>query len=257
MTQRRADRPITLISSRARFLAPAAIASAMLVRRGITVSAQATATPDSLLESAIVAMSELDSFAFHLTTHGGETLFMEGISLNEVTGSVERPNRFTATAEVSLIIATIELTMISADGRLWFTDPFGAAGSWQEIPLSDFADVDPTVVINPDRLLIPALSIIENPTVLGEEELEPGVVATRIDGTVDLSTVTGITGTPAAGEFGFSLPDQMPFSVWIDGESLVRRIEVSGPILPLESDSIVRRVDIFGFNEPVDIQPPS
>ena len=257
MTQRRGSQPATLISNRARLLAPAAIATALFARGAFASAAQGSDSPDSLLESAVIAMTELDSFSFHMTTREGETRFFEGIALKEVTGSVQRPNLFRADAKVDLMLATITLTMISADGRLWFTDPFGSRDTWREVPLDEFDEIDPTVVINPDRLLLPALSLIAEPMLSGEEDLDEGARAKRIDGSVDLRAVTGLSGSTAEDEFGFSLPEGVPFSVWIDSDSLVRRIEVSGPILPLEPDSIVRRVDLFGFNEPVDIQPPN
>lgn len=209
-----------------------------------------------MLEAAVVAMSKLNSFSFTLTTREGETQFIEGIILQGVTGSVERPASFTATAEVDLILATIEFTIISVDGRVWFTNPLGDADTFEEIDLGEMSGFDPTVVINPDRLLIPALSTIESPILVGEEELEDGVRANRIDGTVNLAKVAGVDATPVANDIGFTLPELVPFSVWIDADSLVRRIEVTGPILPEEDEGIVRRVDIFGFNEEVDIQAP-
>jgi hypothetical protein len=255
MTQRSAVYHDMLISNRARLLAPAALATAFMLRPTFA-AAQAPTEVEALLESAVSAMSELDSFSFTLTTLNGETQFVEGITLQEIAGAVERPASFTATAEVDLIIATLEFTIISVDGRLWFTNPLGDGETFEEIDLSELTDFDPTVVINPDRLLIPALSTIESPVLVGEEELEDGVRANRIDGTVNLAKVAGLDATPVANDLGFTLPELVPFSVWIDADSLVRRIEVTGPILPEEADDIVRRVDIFGFNEEVDIQAP-
>jgi hypothetical protein len=257
MTQRSARMIEAPISHRARLIAPATFAAALLLRRVSSAGAQATPTAESLLESAVTAMAALESFAFKLTTLEGETQFIEGITLNDVSGAVQRPNSFTATAEIELIIASLKFTIISTDGRLWFTDPFGDGETYQEISLSEFGNFDPTLVINPDRLLLPALSAISAPILVGEEELEDGVRANRIDGIVNLASVTGLAGTPEASELGFSFPEEVPFSVWVDAESLVRRMDVTGPILPDEAENIVRRVDFSAFNELVDIQPPA
>jgi hypothetical protein len=255
VTQRCAGYPDTLISNRARLLAPAAVATAFMLwpRAGAT---QGTPEAETLLETAVRAMSELESFSFVLTTLEGETRFIEGITLKDVAGSVERPASFTATAEVDLILATLEFTIISIDGRLWFTNPLGDGETFEEIDFGGMGEFDPTVIINPDRLLIPALSTIESPVIAGEETLEDGVMATRVNGTVNLAEVAGVAGTPVSNDLGFSFPESVPFSVWIDADSLVRRIEVTGPILPEEPDGIIRRVDLFGFNEDVDIVAP-
>ena len=177
------------------------------------------------------------------------------ITLREVTGAVQRPDRFTATAEFDLLVATIEITIVSRDGRLWFTNPFG--DGFEEIDISEFGAFDPTVVINPDRLLLPALSTVEDPIIAGLETLEDGTVTTRIDGTVDLGAVAGLDGSPTAEEPGISFPESLPFSVWIDADSIVRRIQIVGPILPEEEPGIIRQVDLLAFNEPVDIPLPS
>lgn len=256
MTQRSANLFFTPVSARTRVVAPVAFAAALIAGGRANVFAQATPTVESLLESSVTAMAGLDSFAFTITTLNGETQFVEGITLKDLSGAVERPDRFMGTATVELIVASLKLTIISADGRLWFTDPFGDGDTYQEIDLGGLDGFDPTVVINPDRLLLPALSLVESPTLVGEETLEDGTVASRIDGIVNLAQVTGLAGTQEAEELGLTLPEQMPFSVWIDGESLVRRIEATGPILPAESDSIIRRVDLYDFNVPADIQPP-
>ena len=257
MTQRCADLFKSTHSNRARLLAPTALAGALLLRNVAFAGAQATISADVMLEQAATAMAELDSFSFELTTLEGETVFLEEITLKNVSGAVLRPNTFTAAAEFDLIIATLDLTIISANGKLWFTDPFGDGDTYQEIDLADMGEFDPTVVINPDRLLIPALSIVQSATIAGTEQLEDGTETTRIDGTVNLADVVSGSGTPTPDELGFTFPEEVPFSVWIDDDSLVHRIEVTGPILPGEADSIIRRVDLFGFNEPVDIQLPN
>ncbi len=257
MPQRRAEFFATSLSSRARLLAPAALAiTALAGGRASTKAQDATPAVDSLLEDAVTAMSALDSFSFELTTLEGETQFVEGITLTNVSGAVQRPDNFTATAEVELVIASLKLTIISADRRLWFTDPFGDGDTYIEIDLGGFGEFDPTVVINPDRLLLPALALVDTPTLVGEETLEDGTITNRIDGTVNLAAVVSLESTPEAESLPFELPEAVPFSVWIDADSLVRRIQVIGSILPGESDAIVRRVDLFEFNEPVDILPP-
>ena len=252
------DRPV---SSRARLLAPAGLAAAFLLRGTLDQSsAQETQDAEALLTEAAENVAALDSFAFALTTQNGETQFVEGITLQGVTGAVKRPDSFKAEAEVDLMLATITIKMISVGGRLWFTNPLEGEDAYQEIDLSGAGQTDPTVLINPDRMILPALETVVDPVIAGTESLD-GIDTTRVEGTVDLSQVVRGSGTPEAdvepGEGLLDLPTSMPFTAWIDGEHLVRPVELTGPIIRGEAGDIIRRVDLSAFNEPVDIQPPA
>jgi len=252
------DRPV---SSRARLLVPAGLAAAFLFRGALgQSSAQETQDAQALLAEAAGKVAALDSFAFALTTQNGETQFVEGITLQGVTGAVKRPDSFMAEAEVDLMLATITIKMISVGGRLWFTNPLEGEDAYQEIDLSGAGETDPTVLINPDRLILPALETVVDPVIAGTESLD-GIETTRVTGTVDLSQVVRGSATPEAdagsGEGLINLPTSMPFAAWIDSEHLVRRVELTGPILQGEAGDIIRRVDLSAFNEPVDIQPPA
>jgi hypothetical protein len=249
------------VSHRARLLAPAGLAAAFLFRGALERSgAQETQDAQALLTEAANNVAALETFAFALTTQNGETQFIEGITLTSVTGAVKRPDSFMAEAEVDLMLATINIKMLSVGGRLWFTNPMSTTEEYEEIDLSGAGEVDPTVLINPDRLILPALRTVVDPVIAGTESLD-GVDTTRINGTVDLSGVINLAATPDAGadqeEALFTLPTSMPFAAWIDGDKLVRRVELTGAILKDEADDIVRRVDLSAFNEPVDIQAPS
>jgi hypothetical protein len=247
------------VSSRARLLAPAGLAAAFLFRGALERTfAQDAQDAQALLSEAAANVAALESFAFALSTQNGETQFIEGITLQSITGAVKRPDSFYAEAEVDLILAKITIKMLSVDGRLWFTNPLEGGDAYTEIDLSGAGEVDPTVLINPDRLILPALETVVNPVIAGTESLD-GIETTRVEGTVDLSQVVNVSATPEAGEAGgfFTLPASMPFAAWIDTERLVRRVELTGAILEGEADDIIRRVDLSAFNEPVDIQAPA
>ncbi len=252
------DRPI---SSRARLLAPAGLAAAVLFRGALDrSSAQETQDARALLTEAATNVGALETFAFALTTQNVETQFVEGITLQQVTGAVQRPDRFRAEAEVDLMLATITIKMISVAGRFWFTNPMEGEEVYQEVDFSGAGEVDPTALINPDRLILPALNTVVDPVIAGTDSIN-GVETTRVVGIVDLSQVVSMTGTPEAdaesGEALITLPTSMPFAAWIDAEHVVRRVELTGAILEGENNDIIRRVDLSAFNEPVDIQPPS
>lgn len=250
------DRPVNY---RARLIAPAALATALLTGAlRLAVRAQENADARELLAEAAGTMTALDSFTFSLTTLNGATTFVEGISLKSVVGAVKRPDRFIATAEVDLMLATVKITILGAEGRLWFTNPFGDGESFEELRFGRLDELDPSILINPDRLILPALETLSEAVVAGEEELEDGTRATRVDGLVDLGRAADLAATPEASDLSdlIDLPEELPFSVWIDADRRVRRIEITGAILPLESSRLVRRIDFSAFDEPVDIEPP-
>jgi lipoprotein LprA len=250
----------SLISNRARLTLPAAAAAAWAAR-GAVLPARAQ-DPAALISQAAQTMAALSSFHFGLTSINGKTTFVEGIELDEVSGDVLRPMSFRADATIGMTLASLNITIISIDGHTWMTDPFSSDGSFTDLGQTDFGALDPTILINPDRLILPAISTVQNPTIAGTEKIND-VDTTRVDGTVDIGAAIAMGGTPvpqpqeAEGQMQIQFPDSMPFSAWIDGSNQVVRVEITGPVLPEEDNNIVRRVDLSAFNEAIDIQPPA
>jgi lipoprotein LprA len=252
------NRRSSFISNRARLTLPVAAAAAWAAR-GAVLPARAQ-DPAALIEQAAQTMAALSSFHFELTSVNGKTTFVEGIELDEVSGDVLRPMSFRADATIGMTLASLKITIVSIDGHTWMTDPFSSDGSFTDLGQADFGTIDPTILINPDRLILPAISTVQNPTIAGTEKIND-VDTTRVDGTVDIGAALAIVGTPVPQEAGapmqIQFPDSMPFSAWIDGANQVVRVEIAGPVLENEDNAIVRRVDFSAFNEPIDIQPPA
>jgi hypothetical protein len=253
------------LSHRARLTLPALAAAGLLLRDRVQVASAQDAS--ELLRQAADTMTTLSSFHFELSTHNGKTQFIEGIELDSVTGDVLRPLSLKAEATIGMALASIKLTIISIDGHTWVTDPFSSSGEFRDLGTADFGVLDPTILINPDRLILPAIGQVHDPVIAGTEKIGD-TDTTRIDGTVDMAAAANDliaiaspgAGTPEVrepGEGEIAFPESMPFSVWIDGSNQVHRIEVTGAILENEANDIVRRIDLSNFNESVDIQPPT
>jgi lipoprotein LprG len=246
------------LSTRARLTLPVAAAAAWLMRGSVRPAfAQ---DPAALLTQAAQTMAALSSFHFELTSVNGKTQFVEGIELDQVAGDVLRPLSFRADATIGMTLASITITIISIDGHAWMTDPFSSDGSFTDLGSADLGALDPTILINPDRLILPAMNTVKDPTINGAEKIND-VDTTRVDGTVDLAAAIGMVAPPAAAAeeapLSITFPESMPFSAWIDGQNQVIRVELSGPVLENEDNDIVRRIDFSAFNEPVDIQAPA
>jgi lipoprotein LprA len=208
----------------------------------------------SILEHAVKAMAKVKSFHFKLTTEGGTTTVMEGFELNALEGDVVRPDSFQAKATVKVAIISLDVHIIGIGEHVWVTDPRSATGSYIEITGQSGETGNPltiTDLLNPDRLLLQAVDLIQEPKVDGTEKIDD-VETTRIKGIFD-PTKTGIA-TPTTDVLTLH---PMPVEIWIDGDGLVRRMRLDGPLTTAEAGSIKRILELTKFDEKVEIKAPA
>jgi hypothetical protein len=241
----------------------------MLGRAAAVPAAQEDAEARAILEGAAAAMADVQSFQFRLTTEQGQTVIMDALELKDVTGAVQRPDRFQATVSASVAVLNVDIDVVGIGTQVWVRNPVSGAIGGEEYIEVDLSEVGAEQVLaelaNPDRILLRAVEYLENPVVRGEDEID-GVETTVIEGTFDPNAaLSGVPGTPEAAEAaaievatetGLELAGPVPTLIWIDGDGLVRRIRVEGPILTSEASDVVRRLDIFAYNEPVEIVAP-
>lgn len=239
-----------------RLLVAAAPVSLALWRPPGAVAAawgQEEADAEALLLRSAEAMAAVSSFHFELTTPRGQTLVLDQFELLGLEGDVARPESFRATVTGKAAMIDLSLDVVGIGPRLWVSDPTSAEGGYFELDMGAEAGrpgSSPADLLNPDRLLLQAVEVIENPSVGGQDEID-GVEVTRIDGVFDPARVAG-DGTPPAGLGGGPLP----VAIWVDGEGRVRRLEVAGPLIETEAADVVRRLDLSAFDEPVEIVAP-
>lgn len=233
-------------------------------------SAQASAQDDpdaqALLQQAATAMAGVQSFQFTLSSEKGKTVILDQLELGDVSGAVQRPDRFRATARADVAgLASLNVEVIGIGTRIWVTNPLGEAGGggkYIELDLGSAEEAQTIVeLLNPDQLLLRAIDVLQEPEIRGEDEID-GVNATVIEGTFDPSNALDIlAGTPTAtevsSETGVNFAGPVPVLVWIDESGLVRRVRIEGPLIEGEATDVVRRLDVTAYNEPVDIQPPT
>lgn len=220
-------------------------------------SADATA----LLNDAAVAMAKVKSFHFALTTVEGKTEILDGLEVKGIEGDVVRPDRFRAAIQASLMVATLEVKVVGIGSRLWVTDPRQA----DETYIALEADTGVEELLNPDRLLLEAVAVIEEAEITGTEDID-GVETTKIEGVVDIRNALerAANGTPVPeldrdDENGAGLlPDgELLIAVWVDENSLVRRLALGGPLTPAEDPNVIRQLDLSAYDEPVEIAVPA
>ena len=225
--------------------------------------AQETGDPDAvaLLERAAEAMSQVEQFRFRLTTLDGTTTILEGVELESVDGAVQRPDRFAAAVNAQVAFVSLSLQVIGVGDTIWVQDPLSAEGGYRQIPVtSGLADL-----LNPDRLFLEALMLIEEPVIAGEDEID-GVAATVIEGEFTPLRALELVGTPvptpdaedmeAAGT-GLVLDEPLFTQIWVDEEGRVIQMAFQGRLTTAEDPGIIRVLRLSDFDQPVEITPPA
>jgi outer membrane lipoprotein-sorting protein len=213
------------------------------------------ATP--ILTNAATKMNELQSFRFELKTVRGESTILQNLELAGVEGAVQRPDRFQATITAKVAVVEIDVDVVGVGNRVWVTDPMASSDTFIEVTSGDpEAGEQITNLINPDKLLLQAVGLVKNPTIDGTETID-GVRTTRVVGTVNLADLPQfIQATPEVNGSDMLILKEMPITIWIDGDGHVVSLEVEGPLTRDESADVVRRLTLFDFDVPVDIQEP-
>ncbi|MCC6314963.1 MAG: LppX_LprAFG lipoprotein [Thermomicrobiales bacterium] len=237
--------------TRRRLFACAAV-TPLVLRVAIPVAAEASAA--ERLREAATAMGELRSFHFALTTPRGSTTVLNALELKRLEGDVLRPDRYRATIEAGAAIVTVSIDVIGIGSRLWMSDPTSAEQRFIEVSLSDDVRVDPWFrrLVNPDAFWLALPALVSDPVAIGENRID-GAPVSRIDGTIDLARIFAAVGGEVP---GFANAEPLPVSVWLTPENRLRRLELEGAVVAGEDSTIIRRLDITAYDEPVTIEPP-
>jgi hypothetical protein len=203
----------------------------------------------SLLNQAVEAMTSLETFHFLIETTSGETKLMDLLEIDSIEGDVRRPFDFQTTVEASLFMGSIDITAIGIDGQVSIEDPTSTEGKWIDLG----TDTATLSLLNPDYLLLQAVSIVHDAELDGDEKFD-GVETRKVTGTVTLPDVTGEIDPAGAAALS---TEPLDVTVWIDERHYILGIEFVGPVLESESVDVTRLITFSAFNEPVEIEKPA
>ena len=177
-------------TTRRMFLRMSATGLSILAIRPARVAADDEAA--ALLQNAAKAMTEVTSFHFEMETIDGRATVLENLELSKVVGDVLRPDSFTATLTAKLAVIEVNVDVVSVAGSVWVTDPTKPGKVWRQVASAGergggaaFTDL-----INPDRLFLAAVTLIEDPVVDGKEKID-GQECSVVTGTFD-PTIAGV-----------------------------------------------------------------
>lgn len=244
-------------TSRRMFLRMSATGLSILAIRPDRVAADDDAA--QLLQSSAQAMAAVKSFHFEMETIDGQATILDNLELTNVVGDVLRPDAFQARLTAKLAIIEVNVDVVSVGGSVWVTDPTKSGTVWQQVASSGergggaaFTDL-----INPDRLFLAAISLIEEPVIDGTEKIDDQQ-CTVVTGTFDpkrlaelASPVAGTVATPT-----LLTGEPVYLTVWIAEDGKILRIEEEGPLTQSESSDVVRAITLSAFDSPIEIVAP-
>lgn len=234
------------------------VACSLILLSAGTVSIRAqdsSSNAAAAVDEAARTMLELESFHFSVSTPLGKTELTDQVELTGIEGDVLRPDAFRAEFTVELGFISLNLNAIGIGSSLWVSDPTADDDQYIAITGEGQETLPPQALLNPDELVMQAVSLLRDPVIKGDDEIDD-VAVVNIEGTFDPGDLEQM-GTPISDDV-FSELEPLIVNLWIDEEHRIVRAEFAGALLPMEIDAgpLVRRIDLSAFNEPVTIEPP-
>lgn len=164
----------------------------------------------------------------------------------------------------------LDMTMIVADGQLYMRSPMmtmftGSDAEWISMPADDMEADELGGHQDPTAFLDFLRSTEAEVTEVGEEDVR-GVSTTHYSTVLDVRAILDEADVEdrdgmeeALDSFGGGL-NELPMDVWIDGDGMVRRMEMTMDLSEVDDSadlgSMVMTIELFDFDEPVDIEVP-
>lgn len=200
-------------------------------------------SPEDLVGQSVEATQALETFHFAFASTGLPPS-TSGLKLLGAEGDAVVPDR--VRADVSGTFAGIALSteLVAIGEKVWFRDPL--AGGWRGLDVG----TTPAFLLDPAEGVLGVMRRVEDLENDGTERIG-GVETTRLRGTVDVADVAPLFAvTPGEG--------RVEATLWIgEDDTILRRVEVRGPVSSGESEDATRVVEVSRPNEPVTVKPPA
>jgi hypothetical protein len=229
---------------------PVAIVVAMCLATGLMpivapsriALAQSVGDPaDQLLVDAAENMLAYDTMKFDLVYEHGSTKLYTGIKMTKASGAIQRPGKMKATVQTKIGFVKINVNATVIGDRA----EVRAVGIEENYMLpSDLAHI----IADPVLLLPDLASAVVEPVVTKVETNKKGQTLTWISGIFDPSLLQDEAVRGYAETLG-----ERPVDIAIDENGLIVSVRIPGAFVSQDSKDVVRRLDISGFGDPVDI----
>ena len=227
---------------------PLRVAAFGLLVLALTACGGETATPTppsaaALRDQVADTLRDLRSVSFNVSHPNDGTDMGGGLVLTTVEGVAVFPNGARMSANGVIARIAVSFGIVQTNGMTYFSGPIG--DTWQQVPPEtlpfDFVGMNTSVataLANATALAVaPGESISGQPTFV----LSGAIVSDDLQGLV-----------PGAAS---DLP--LGIGVWIgQDDALPWRVVLTGALIGADPESMVRQLDLHGFDEPVTIEPP-
>lgn len=205
------------------------------------------ATVDAILSSASMRIAETQSMRFGLAVEGDTFIdTTQTIRLGAARGQLARPDSVAVDFQVTLFGAgSVSIRMVSIGTNAWTTDLL--TGNWGVAP-AEFG-YNPTVLYDNQNGLGPVMGRIENPQLLGSEDVR-GRNAHHVAGTASAETIALVTSETMIGS-------AIAIELWIDAESSdLLRVRLAEPEDSGKENPAMWTLDLTDHGKQVAIEPP-
>ena len=210
------------------------------------VQAQSVGDPaDAMLADAAEKLLGYDTMKFDLIYEKGSTKLYTGIKMTKASGELQRPNRLKATVQtkIGFVKVNVKATVIGDKAEV------RAVGIEEDYNLpSDLAHI----IADPVLLLPDVVAAVVNPVITKVETVkkgrDKGKELTWITGTFDPNLIEDEAVRGYAQRIG-----ERPVDIAIDENGLIVSVRIAGAFVSQDSKDVVRRLDIYGFGDPVEI----
>lgn len=212
--------------------------------RGIVFAQDVGDPAGDLLLAASQKMLDYDTMKFKLVYEKGSTKLYTGIKMTSAEGAIERPSELKATVKTKVGFVKIDVKATVIGNQAWVR----AVGISEDYTLPGSL----THIIADPVLLLPDLAqAVRDPVVTKIETTKKGEERIWITGTFDPALIQDDAVRGYAESLGVR-----PVDIALDSEGRIVSVRIAGQFISQDSKDVVRRLDIFGFGEPVEIEKP-
>jgi hypothetical protein len=203
----------------------------------------AAPAPADIIARAAPAMRAVTSLHFLLDTNKLDQ-YPKGLFLLRAEGDVVSPDKLRATAKALLMGSAIEVQVVGVGTEQFMTDP--ASNRWQAMPPT----LNVLAAFDPNKGIGDILTNAKAPQGDGSETID-GVACYRLKTTLNPDALRALST-----EVNATAP--LNARLWVGSSDYrLRQVELAGPLMSGEPQSIVRTIKFSHFNDPVEIQKPT
>jgi lipoprotein LprG len=221
---------------------PALLSAALLLVLASGCGEAERLPPEQIIEKAVPAIQAANSFHFILDT-GKPEKPPAGLFISRAEGDVVKPDKLTG--DLSALFSGLPINVkVVVDGKSqYMTDP--ASGKWGAMPPA----FNVAQLFDPGKGISDIIAGVKNLEGEGTENMG-GVNTYRLKGTVPTSALKSLSSeVTVEGDLGATL--------WIGTDDfLLRKVEVSGPLMTGEPNDIIRTITLSEYNKAVKIETP-